>query len=617
MHQPKRILILAVVLLAAAAQVTAQGWGGSIGAAYLWQSVDGNSDSFASQYNLGEGLELESLDLDYRGEGAVDTFSLEAWGFGNASPAAAARFRLELGAGIGVTADYDHRESFFKLAGGDWLQTAEDWELDRFRAAVTLDAWRPVRVSLLYRSLSTDGLVNRPSYALNERYPVAIDLDESVSEWTLRLETRTLPVRIQLEQSLADYERANRPFATGSPAIGGDPDSLEDIESTIVNEQNGVSTTRVVASYSSRVVEGAASLLWRSAELESSGAFSETFGIGGGAIGTLQRIDTVMSAADQETLAGTLSLGFRLAPRWVLRVAGDYRDGSADSSLVGERVLSVISSTGSPVLSAPLGDSGYFDFTDSSGRLTIEYRGDRWTAWAGGSASSRDVSWQLSGEQPPYDASRDGSGYLAGAMWSPSKEFELRVELERGDFDDLIFRVDPETADKATLRLRSQLGRGWQLQLHGRRVSASNDADQADLDSSSTPFGAAASWTSASGLSGLGLDLEHYDIETDTLVLLPDGRSERSIYDLDLDTFTLHGFTRGDVFGINGALTYLEDGGSSWPLDSWTGRLRVTLYGSHGLEYSALAQYWSYDEQLSELDDFDVFRYGLAVSWRF
>ena len=97
-----------------------QEWQGSIGAAYLWQSVDGSLDSFRSQTNLSDGFMLEDLSLLFRGQdGAVSEFKLDAWGFGDANPSEAARLQLQFGAGYRLRLDYDRRESYFALAGGD------------------------------------------------------------------------------------------------------------------------------------------------------------------------------------------------------------------------------------------------------------------------------------------------------------------------------------------------------------------------------------------------------------------------------------------------------------------------------------------------------------------
>ena len=460
--------------------------------------------------------------------------------------------------------------------------------------------------------------MRRPLYGLNELYPIGIDLDEAMHEWTLRLVTRTLPVRLEFEQSMASYTRKNRPFATGDPAIGGDPDELADITSNVVDEMDSVPTTRFIASYSSKRFEGVASLLWRSADLDVTGGEAETFLIGGGDIGTFNLIDRALGSASQDTFAGALSLGFKLASHWTLRLSGDYRDGSSNSQIAIDRVLRVTSPLGGDnIFRSSYEDDGFFDFTDSSARLTLEYRGNSWALWGGGSLGSREASWRLTDDETTVDGERDSTGYLLGASWSPSKAVDLNLELDRGDFDEYIFRIEPETVDRATLKLRTRLGGGWRLDLHGRYVTSDNPPEVAGLDTKSTPYGIAGSWTSSDGSSSVGLDLEQYSFKTDTGLVLPSGDPGRSIYELDLSTATLYGHTRFGIFGLSGSATYLTDDGDSWPVDAWNGRLRLTLYGASGLEYSALVQYWSYDEVQRDIDDFDVIRYGLAVNWRF
>ena len=263
------------------------------------------------------------------------------------------------------------------------------------------------------------------------------------------------------------------------------------------------------------------------------------------------------------------------------------------------------------------GEKGTFDFTDSRARLTVEYRGNNFALWGGGSTGSREYDWRFSESSSRQDVARDSTGYLLGGSWNPGDLIDLTVEFDRGDFDQYIFRVDPETVDRATLKLRTKLGRGWRIDLHGRHVKSDNPPELAALDTKATPYGIACSWTSADGSSSVGVDLEQYSFKTDTGLVLPGGQPDTSIYELDLSTASIFGHTRAGIFGVSGSLTYLEDDGDSWPVDAWNGRLRLTLYGASGLEYSALVQYWSYDEMVTDLDDFDVLRYGLAVNWRF
>ena len=618
MPRTKWFLFLVAVYIAATSPLAAQDWSGAIGAAYLWQDIDGNEDSFRSQMNLEEGFLLEDLNLLFRGQGAVSEFKIDAWGFGDANPAEAAKLGLEFGAGFSFYFDYDRRSSFFNLAGSDLTQRADDWDITRYRGSFVIDARRPLDISFSYRAVDREGTIKRTLYGLNEMYPIGVDLDESMQEWTLRLATRTLPVRLEFEQSMATYTRKNRPFATGEDAIGGDPDELGSISSNVVEEMDSVPTTRLIASYSGRNFEGVASLLWRSSELDVSGTENQTYLIGGGDIGTWEMVDRALGAAEQDTFAGAVSLGFKLGQRWTLRLAGDYRDGSSNSSIVTDRLSRVTSPLGSDATwRTTFDDAGTFDFTDSRARLTLEYQGNNWSVWGGGRSGSREVRWQFSEDNDLYDEKRDSTGYLLGASWNPGDNVDLTLELDRGDFDQYIFRIEPETVDRATLKLRTRLGGGWRLALHGRHVKSDNPAEVAGLDTKATPYGVACSWTSTDGSSSLGLDLEQYAFKTDTGLVLPGGELDRSIYELDLSTATLYGQTRSGIFGVSGSLTYLTDDGDSWPVDAWNGRLRVTLYGGGSFEYSALIQYWSYDEVQTDLDDFDVLRYGLAVNWRF
>ena len=594
-------LLLVALVFGAPSFLQAQGWSGNIGAAYLWEDIDG-----------------EDLSLLYRNDGAISEFSIDAWGFGDANPAEAAKLGLDFRGGFRVYFDYDRRSSFFNLAGSDLVNRSDDWDITRYGGGVVIDAWRPLEISLGFRAVDREGTISRPIYGLNERYPIGVDLDEAMHEWTLRLVTRTLPVRLEFEQSMATYTRKNRPFATGEGAIGGDPDDLGSITSNVVNEMDSVPTTRLIASYSSKRFEGVASLLWRSAELEVSGSESQSYLIGGGDIGTWQMVDDALGAAEQDTFAGAFSLGFLLGNRWTLRLTGDYRDGSSNSSIVTDRLLRVTSPIGADITwRTTFDDEGTFDFTDSRARLTLEYRGNNFALWGGGSTGSREYDWRFSENTDRHDVERESTGYLLGASWNPGNKVDLSVEFDRGDFDQYIFRVDPETVDRATLKLKTKLGGGWRLDLHGRHVKSDNPPELAALDTKATPFGIACSWTSADGSSSVGLDLERYSFKTDTGLVLPGGGTDTSIYELDLATATLFGHTRTGIFGVSGSLTYLEDDGDSSPMDALNGRLRLTLYGGSGFEYSALVQYWSYDEMATDLDDFDVLRYGVAVNWRF
>jgi len=615
------LTIVFLCLTLAAIPTSAQEWSGRVGGAYVWQSNDGSESSFLTQTNLSSGLVLEDLDLLFKnGKGAVTGFRFEAWGFGDAEPAAAARFDLEFRKGFTIFADFDHRESFVGLDGSDFSYRSDDWDITRWRAGLAIDAWRPVRFEVFYRSVSRQGTIHRPMYGLNELYPIGIDLDDTMTEAGLRLTTRTLPVRIDFEQSFATYEQKSRRYAAGSQDITGlDPDLLDETTSDFDVIQDDVPTSRLTVGYSEGIFEGVASALYRKVDLASSGTGSQAFLIGGGSTGTMTYVDTLLGSAENEALAADMSLGFALGRRFVLRLTGGYRDSSSNSTLLGERLLRI----GNPSMgasldyTAPIDSDGVFKSTDSDVRASIEYRASTWAVWAGGLTTSRETSWRRTtdGDLEAFD--RDGDGLLVGVSFDPGPSLGLSLEIERGDFSRFIFRTDPENVDRASLRLRSRLGKGWHLNLNGRYEKAENPSEVSDLDYESTPWGVAVNWSSDDGRSTVGLDLESYTINSRVGLVLPGGDPGRSDYDLDLFTATIFGGTRSGVFGVDGSLSFTEDGGESWPMDAWNGRVRFTIYGAAGFEYAAFAQYWSYDEQRSDVDDFDVLRYGLAIHWRF
>ncbi len=267
-------LILGAVMCS---PVAAQDWSGGVGAGYVWQDPDGNEESFLTQTNLQSGFVLEALDLRYRNDSGVTNIDFDAWGFGDAEPAEAARFKIGFSGNFTIFAEYDKRDSFFNLAGSDLSNRSDDWNITRWKAGIAIEAWRPVRFELFYRSVARTGTVHRPMYGLNELYPIGVNLDDTMDEVVFRLSTRTLPVRIDFEQGFANYRQQSRRFAAGSEAIGRpDPDLLDTTTSEYTDSQDNVPTSRLTVGYSGGIFEGVVSLLYRKAELSSSGTGSRS-----------------------------------------------------------------------------------------------------------------------------------------------------------------------------------------------------------------------------------------------------------------------------------------------------------------------------------------------------
>jgi len=521
------------------------------------------------------------------------------------------------GGGIGLSIDYDQRSSFFNLAGGDLSLRSYDWDITRWKGKLSFDGWKPLAVALTFRSYERDGRIDRPFYGLNELYPATVDLSESMDEVTLYLATRTLPVKLEFEQSMANYKRENRPTANGQEAIGGDPDLLDGLGSDYDSEIE-VPTSRFTASYGSRVFEGVATVLYADSDFDAEGSSFSSFAIGGGDTGTITFMDDLVGSAQMENLAAAVNLGVRVAQRWTIRLDGNYRDADTDGALLGTRMVRSQSPLGGSLeLSAPVDADGRYQTTDSLIRATVEYRTHTWGVWAGGLTASREVAWNQTAWEDSYDVSRDSDGFFVGGSLNLGTKVDATLEFSRGDFQRYVFRTDPQDVDRAAFKLRSQLGKGWRLNLHGMYETATNPDSWAGRDWETTPYGAGIGWTSEGGYASAGLTVDRMELSSETGLVLPSGEDGMSEYDTKVTIATVYGKIDQERWRLYGSATYLTDDGSTWPLESWNAQLRASLLCKGGFEYGILGEYWTYNEDRGDLDDYDVTRYGVFLRWRF
>ncbi len=612
------VLVVAVLTLLAAVAAFPQ-WTGEVEAGYAWESVGGSEESYLSQTGLREGFLLESLTLRYASsDGPGDPFVLKAWGFGNAYPDEHARMTVRLPKSWKLELNYDRRESYFHLAGTDLGLRSDDWRLTRWTGRVIWDGWSAARFTLIFRHVKRDGRTHRYFYGLNELYPMGVNLDETMKEATLRIETKTLPVKLVFEQSLARYDRNNRWLPEGRTDVtGNDPDLLAAL-STDRKERQDVPTSRFMAAYAGTRWEVAGSLLYSSSDLDSSGFASRSYDVGGGTIGQIAFEDALSGSANQDTFAGNLRLGFELGSGWVLRLSGDYHDTTANSDLLGQRLVRA-GKPGLPglVLCGPVDERGNFDVTNRLARVELEKSSTRWALWGGFFAGSRDVSWKRTTDDPGADIKRNSDGFFFGGSFKLGERTTLRGEYEHGDFQRYVFRTDPNIVDRFTLRLRSSWENGWFADAHLKIEDASNPTTGAGLDHESTAVGATLGWDSTDGETGVGLQLDNMKLHTATGLILPGDVPGYSQYDTDIWTLALRGHTRWGPVRLHGDILRMEDRGKTWPLNFWDATARATFEAAARTAFTLFLTYRSYDEDRTDLDDFDSTRIGFTVHWRF
>jgi len=592
----------------------AQGLSGSVGVGYAWQHTAGSGDSYASQFNLSPGFNLDELSLVSRAQDGGETLSLTAWGFGGAEPTRRAHLFVRPADRWRIEVDYSRRTSFFGLAETDLSPLRDSWELTRWKGKVTWEAGSAFRLTLAGLRGIRRGTADRAIFALNDLYPLHVGLDETMTEGSFRAESLSLPVHLAFEQSFAKYIREDRFSPNGTDTIfGGNPNQFVGAKTDRQDERK-VPTSRLSAAYQRDRLEVTGGFLYSKSDLTATGMKSTLFDIDGGTVGRIEFVDSLLGSATQDTRNGYLRLGLGFGRGWTLRLIGDLRDSSTDGSLLGQRLFRVTNPAGGiSEVSEPVDDASQFDVRDTAGRVELEKSFERWAAWIGGFAGSRDVSWRTTQDAARFDVNRRTSGGLAGVTVDLPARLHANVEFEKGSFTKYVFRTDPETVDRLTGRLNSDLGLGIHAGVRWRYERAENPSDVAGLRHHSRAFGFGGSWDSPSGRSNIGVDLDLVDLTTDTGLVLPTGANSVSTYDLSLISVSarVRQVINPVLLELSG--TRVEDHGNTWPVDSWNASGRVTVSGPFRTDYSGFVQYYSYHESRGGRDDFRVTRYGLGI----
>lgn len=607
-----------VIGLGAATPATAQGWSVTLAGAFVGQDSDGSDGSFRSQFNLDEGFLLEDLTLRRDGDNGR-RFLFEARGFGSAEPSQLARLDWRFDDDWRFELDYRRSESFFFLAESDLSVRFDDWAITRFDGDLTYDGWAPAKLTLSLGYTERSGFLFQPFFELNSRNQLGIDFDETREEIAFRLETRTLPVKLTFEQSLATHERDNRYFPGGSTELDADdPDRFSDAQN-LREEERDLPVSRLTAVYANDRVEVAGLILWSPMELDVLGPSSTTFAIDGGRVGTAEFIRDVAGTASFDAFVGELRLGIRLAPNLTLRLEGGQRDRAQDANVLGNRIIRLTNPLGGVVdLPQALDESTFFDVVDTEAGVELEYRHGDVTIWGGLTDASREVDYRLDSANPDFGVERDTETVRLGAAWERGRRFRASVEYEQGDFEDFVFRTDPETVDRLSIKIRNRFANGFELRLRGRLEDADNPTNVADLDRSTDALGLGLYWSTEDGAKDFGFDVDQITLESETALILPDGSPSLSLYDLDATTLTLHGRTAlGESLTLSGSATWLDDTGDTWPLEAYNARARLAYATSAKTEVAIFGQLYSYDEDRGTDDDFDVTRFGVAFAWRY
>jgi hypothetical protein len=365
-------------------------------------------------------------------------------------------------------------------------------------------------------------------------------------------------------------------------------------------------TSRLTTSFGGSQFEGAVAMRYTPAKLSATLPVTTTFAVDRGNSGSISFIDNVTGSASRDAFAGNVRFAYRLAPRWIVRATTDYRDTSTDTTLLGSRLIQMNNPNGGSLeLTAPLSNHSILSFTDAGERVELERAGDHLTLRAGAIASQRYFG----------DVHRHSTGETFSASWRGTRFFTT-ADAEHGSFEHYVFRTDPQKVDRFHFRAGTVPRAGWSLQGEGRFERGENPTDVASLAHRLNSGSLDLTWAPSQRDAIFGFNVGTTNLHTRTDLVLPGNAAGTSVYDLSLLTATAHGEYSIRRVRMSGSLTRARDNGSTWPVRTWNGDVRVMVRGPSRSEFGVFGQRWSYNEQLASSADFGVTRYGVLLGWR-
>ncbi|HQT94540.1 MAG: hypothetical protein B7Z61_04085 [Acidobacteria bacterium 37-71-11] len=616
--------------------VAALGYGedfGSIGLGYAWLHQSGNRNAFASQYDLSQGLFLESLQLDLRHVLAgFDRFEVNASGFGGDPFQHASLKVVDWDREWALNLDYTRREVVLPspsldlaLAGGAAAGTSGPadggrFSITRWTSSLTWDGWKAARLRLDLRDVQRSGSRLFSFYGLGAPYVARTSLDERVQEAGISLETRAWPVKVLLEQDITKYSREPRGAVgnNGQPLAGTDPDVLATY--TTGRDSNTVPTTRLSAVYNSGRFEFVGQGLYRRDRLHANNNNDlATYAIDGGKAGQIGYLDALMGSADTDTKLADLRLGF-VATGWLtLRARGHWADVSTDSTLVGLTALQLAGPGGTLDFSLPIDDRGYLDRTDKDIAAEADLHSGPFGLVVAYHDGSREIAWLHGADYTPEGVTRDARGWSATASLALGRTLTAQVGYDDSSFERYVFRTDPKTVTRLWAKLSARPAAGWEIDAHGSRERMDNPSQVAALNRPTDALGVAATYTAAGGAFA-SLSVDSLKLTSDVAISYwaPLLTASLSHYETDLLTTSLRAsLPIGTAVRLTGGGLYIKDRGESAPFTSKAYDLEVEVPGPFATRLAIFGNHWMYDLRSLPDQNYDVTRYGVSVRRRF
>ena len=582
---------------------------------YALQDGNGQVRQFANQYGLTEGAFLEMFALELKGIRGGD-LKMSASGFG-AEPRDHFRLNWRRPGDWKFELAYNRRsKQVATQAYSD--DRGSSWSLTQWKGAWVYDGFHHLRLRLEGGQTERAGRLSRPFYGLGIPYVVDRELKERTEVYGVSLETRSLPLKLILEQRWNRWRREYRsePGNNGM-ALQPDRDLLVAVNTPGKDENQSPSSRLTLLYHKPQYSIQMMGFALRD-RLDSGRDDTTLYQLADEA-GRVEINDELMGQSDRDTAMAALNLGFMVRPWLSFRLTGRYRDQGTDTGLGGVHRIALEGRDTTVVLEDAVEERGFLDLRETDLAAEAYGRFKNLTVALSFHDLEKELDWQRASDGTRFVGQRQTDAWKVHGVYRPGAGLQVRLGLESGSYGHPIFRVDPRSVDRVWVRVRFKPESSpWQFSFQGNNQEADNSRGTANPKRDLEQWGFTVSFNKKEklhgSLSGQWLKL---DTAIETEFYAPDLQTGVALFQSDL--LLLSGrlvWSPSQRHRLIMAASLAEDRGRSAPLDDHQADLRFEVTGTGNLLYAFFAQYWDQDFH-NGLIHYEVTHFGTSLGWKF
>ena len=593
---------------------------------YSFLSSEGDSPWFRNHYDFSDGAMLQDLKLTVRNDNGgswFDSMSLESRAGDRLDTGRVIRFQLKKAGRYSFSLKQSWNRDYFSDSTYNYGANDRNFIRNNVSAEFRWLGFKNVALIAGYGLVETKGTGDVPYTEWSDIYALRLNRDTSRENFTAGLDYHKGAFKLMLRQSWVTVDEKSL-YAAGTVTGTG----LSTFSTVLTPDRSGAVKSTIPISGAR--MEYAGDKWWASVRYSHSDAT-----IDNDVVDLKQyvfsdygaRTDFLMSFAgssDAPVDDAGLNVSVQALDSLVISYDMAYRELQTDTTMNSERTMMLYGTSTTPLITQSLSTDTVFHYRNRRLNHGLSFKFAPKRAWDV-TLSLRQIDGNLLNS-----ASEDGDadGMIDEDYTTDRVELAGRYRLTAGSVKASVFH---ESIDNPTFRTAGDKRDGFSLSgdwvvsdsvsmnVMYQDSTLKNDDPTILLNQDTKLFDASIQFSLSKGVStGIGYTLMKLDFAND-LMFSESGASVSSIetYATNQNGVYAFGTFTKNRFSGRVSLFYLDDSGSSFPLSHWNGvascqyKISKTLYGLLSVRY------YDYNEDASNVRDYNVNQFVVGIRWLF